>query len=301
MAIRDDLISEEILTKLSQRREVKRPECFDVTIQSFRGVRSGVVRKIQSITTRINRGLPENRMAREQDKRAAKFLLAAFGSIFYGHMGIHTLRNVVNCNDRFGKMLVVARHIWMQDAYKNLQAGRSADLDELFQKYIETALKRLNTTVGDGVEKNDSFVIVSGLISQWLGNQVRTNHYVLSSVNQLNEDLTIYEDLKEMVRNETFAKVDQFGWKTVCRIRARCYKAIESRTLQALHSVRNILIRMRKGVSSLGSKGKHRMSVQTPISSELERHLTGLCWSTNVFISRQFDLRLAQAHSLGLL
>lgn len=296
------LVTDQFLAKLAEPREVKRPESFDSTVQSFRGVRSGVVRKIQAITKRITSGYPMDRVAREQDKRAAKFLLAAFGSIFHGHMGIHTIRNVLKSEDRFGKMLVVARHIWMQDAYKQLQAGEEISLEALFAKYHQTALHRLNTTIADNAEVTDDFLVLANLIEGWLSNQeLRTNHDVLSTCDVMEEKNSVVDELKMLVRNETYARVDHFGWNVVKRIRARCYKALETGSLQAIFCVRGIIQRLKKGESSLGKRGKKRSVQYTPVSEALERHLIGLCRSTDVFLSRQFDVAILKAQSAGLL
>lgn len=292
------LVSDNLLLKLTAPRETKRPVSFDSDVQVFRGVRSGITRKIKAITTRMDRGEPSNRIEREQDKRAARYLLAAFGSIFHGHRGIHTMRTVMNSEDRFGKMLVVARHIWMTDAYLQLQAGEGVSIDELMDKYIQTALHRLNSSISEGLVEGDNFEIVSWLVFGWFERQpLRTNHHQLSEPTQ--EDIVF--TLKTLVRNETFRFVDLFGWKTVRRIRARCYKALETGSLQAIFCVRGIIQRLQRGETSLGKRGKPRSVVYSPVTNALERHLIGLCRSTREFLSRQFDLKLAVAAQNGWL
>lgn len=291
------MISDAFLTKLTEPRQTKRPEGFGSDLQSFRGVRSGVVRKIKCIVTRIQRGLPSNRVEREQDKRASRILLAAFGSIFHGHMGIHTMRHVMSSEDRFGKMLAVARNIWMRDAFNQLQAGDEVSLDLLIDKYIQTALHRINTSVGEGVVEQDDFVITSALIEAWL----RTNQNILSPTQHKETPKTLVESLKTIVRNETYARVEMFGWDVIKRIRARCYKALDSGTVQSIFTVRGILNRLKTGESSIGKRGARKSFVKTPMGSELERHLLGLCRSTREFLSRQFDVQVMIAAQNGWL
>jgi hypothetical protein len=92
-----------------------------------------------------------------------------------------------------------------------------------------------------------------------------------------------------------------FGWKTINRVRARCYAALETGSIQAIFCVRGILNRLKKGESSLGARGKRREVRYTPVHEPLERHLIGLCRSTREFLSRQFDVQLAVAAAKGWL
>jgi hypothetical protein len=296
----DCVITPHLLSKLTEPRNIQRPVCFEADYQSFRGVRSGVVRKIKAIVTRIQRGEPSNRIEREQDRRASRLLLAAFGSIFHGHRGGETLINVLKSNDRFGKMLVVARHIWMVDVWMQLRAGEEFDLETLIEKYIQTAIEKLNSSVADGVTEKDSFAITSSLIKTWL-NEQRTNPISLSSNPPPKEEANLIDTLKEIVRNETFSKVSVFGWKTVNRIRARCYAALETGSLQSIFCVRGIVLRLKQGITSLGERGKRREVRYTPVHESLEPHLLGVCRSTREFLSRQFDMVLAVAAQKGWL
>ena len=290
------LVSDDLLSKLTAPHESTRPVGFDSDVQAFRGVRSGITRKIAAITTRLKRGEPSNRIEREQDKRASRYLLAAFGSIFFGHRGIYTMRTVMESDDRLGKMLVVARHIWMTDAYVQLQSGEAASLEDLMEKYIQTALHRLNSTISEGLSENDNFEIVSWLVFGWLERQpLRTNHLSLSIPSQQEakaEPEDLISSLKRLIRNETFKRVEQFGWKTIRRIRARCYKVLETGTLEGIFCVRGIVQRLQKGETSLGKRGKHAALFFTPVMDTLERHLIGLSRSTRAFLSMQFDLAI---------
>jgi len=92
-----------------------------------------------------------------------------------------------------------------------------------------------------------------------------------------------------------------FGWKTINRVRARCYAALETGSIQAVFCVRGILTRLKKGESSLGARGSRREVRYTPVHEPLERHLIGLCRSTREFLSRQFDVQLAVAAAKGWL
>jgi hypothetical protein len=297
----DCVITPHFLSKLTEPRDIQRPVCFEADHQSFRGVRSGVVRKIKSIVTRVQRGAASNRIEREQERRASRLLLAAFGSIFHGHRGGETMRNVMNSDDRFGKMLVVARHIWLQDAWIQLQNKQEIDMEALMSKYIDTALQRLNTSVADGLAEGDSFDITRSLIQSFFDQDLRTNHLSLSSNPPPKEEANLIDTLKEIVRNETFSKVSVFGWKTVNRIRARCYAALETGSLQSIFCVRGIVLRLKQGITSLGERGKRREVRYTPVHESLEPHLLGVCRSTREFLSRQFDMVLAVAAQKGWL
>lgn len=296
------MITQDFLSKLTAPRDIQGPKCFDADHQSFRGIRSGAVRKIKAIVTRVQRGEPSNRIEREQDRRASRLLLAAFGSIFHGHRGGETLVNVLKSSDRFGKMLVVSRHIWLTDVWTQLRAGEKVDLEVLIEKYIQTAIEKLNSSVADGVSEKDSFAITSSLIQTWLDDQgVRTNLLSLSQPLPLKPSASLFEAVKALVRNETYKMVGLLGWKTINRVRARCYAALETGSIQAVFCVRGILTRLKKGESSLGVRGKRREVRYTPVHEPLERHLIGLCRSTREFLSRQFDVQLAVAASKGWL
>lgn len=297
----DCVITPHFLSKLTEPRDIQRPVCFEADHQSFRGVRSGVVRKIKSIVTRVQRGAASNRIEREQERRASRLLLAAFGSIFHGHRGGETMRNVMNSDDRFGKMLVVARHIWLQDAWIQLQSKQEIDMEALMSKYIDTALQRLNASVADGLAEGDSFDITRSLIQSFFDQDLRTNHLSLSQSPPSKQSDSLVDAIKELVRNETFKMVGFFGWKTINRVRARCYAALETGSIQAVFCVRGILTRLKKGESSLGARGKRREVRYTPVHESLEPHLLGVCRSTREFLSRQFDMVLAVAAQKGWL
>lgn len=308
-----------------------KPSTYTEKENQFRGVRSGIKRKTSAALNRIKAGNPKTRAERQQAQRAMKYMLTALGAVVLS--GDKTVKTFCYSYAKVGMMLRIARAIWLKESYRQFSSGGTVCLDEMYEAQYQAGVaianeillkggvteKIENATYDDAFEYlnyvtaiilvnlEDSLttdedrrkMCLTGEIPDPLGirqekdEDLHTNHIYLS--NQSTESLS--DNLKTIVREATYSKVGALGWKTVCRIRARCYALIEKSTIEALHLLRFILSSLKSGVTCLGKRGKPRKTTDTPMTSNLEAHLVGLSGSIGCFLSRQFDLALYKYHT----
>lgn len=308
-------------------RASSRPTSFGSRENSFRGVRSGVRRKVKAILDRINAGAPETRAARQQDKRAANYLLAAFGAIYSGHG--QTLPTIYKNNATIGMVIRVARAIWLQETMRQFNAGQKINLDSMYKANISTAIEKIrghdeyfndfDAESFDQVSaaiclilcsdlakyeeslytpKDRARMITDGVIPDPLGlrqkkgNYLHTNHIYLSKEDSNESFETV---LRRHVRDETYKKVVDLGWKKVRMLRARCYKLIERGTIESVLQLRWVMTRILRGEVCLGKRKNTHPQAGTELTPSHERHLLGPSRAFSSFISMQFDLALHRA------
>lgn len=327
----DNFFGEDHALFLSGRSSSK-PTSFGSRENALRGVRSGVRRKTNAIINRTKSGAPIDRASRQQDKRAAKFLLAAFGAMYFGHDG--TFKTLWHAGGKLGTMVRIARAIWLKESMRQFMAGEKISLDEMFEANIFRATKEIREfSVGcdftdfeiecfDQVSSIINYILCAklsayeeslytpedrkrmalyGTIPDPLGlrqekaNDLHTNHIYLS--NEVSkpslEDLIL--NVKSLIRSITYKKVGSVGWKSVCRVRARCFKMAESGTLDGLMGVRSVLERFEHGRACLGKRKRGSLGCRTPLSDRHINALAGLSESSGLFMSRQFDLAVYRA------
>jgi len=309
-------------------RASSKPVTFTSKDNAFRGVRSGIRRKTNAILARLKAGKPTTRAARQQDKRAARYLLAAFGALQSGHDG--TMQAVLNSGATVGKVLRVARAIWLKETMRQFNEGGKVCLHDLFEANIEAGRAAIRSYSGDKefaefeVECFDQVMTLVDFIlcgafakhedSLWTEQDHRiyretglmadplnlrperhTNHLILSNTGEKQSVDDISRRVKDIVRSITYRKVGVIGWKSVCRVRARCYKLIEKGSLEGLVAVKSVLERIQHDQACLGKRGKSPAGISTPIDERLASLLHGVSESSGSFLSRKFDLAVYRA------
>lgn len=322
----DNSFGERHVAFLSQRSRSK-PSSFGPRENSFRGVRSGIRRKTKAILDRINAGDPKTRAARQQDKRAAKYLLAAFGAIHSGHD--QTFHTIYKNGATIGIVIRVARTIWLQETMRQFNAGESINLDSMYEANIKMAIEKiqccddylkdfeiesfnqvcdvLNFMLGTGLNKYEESLYtledrkrmaLTGEIPDPLGLRkeidadLHTNHIYLSKEDS-KESLEAV--LRRHVRDETYKKVVDLGWKRVRMLRARCYKLIERGTIESVLQLRWVMTRILRGDVCLGKRKTAVSQSGTELTPSHERHLIGPSRAIRSFLSMRFDLALHRA------
>ena len=317
----DNSFGERHVAFLSQR-SCSKPSSFGSRENSFRGVRSGIRRKTKAILDRINAGNPKTRAARQQDRRAAKYLLAAFGAIHFGHD--QTFHTIYKNGATIGIVIRVARTIWLQETMRQFNAGESINLDSMYEYNIKTAIEKiqcsdeslkdfeiesfnqvcdvLNFMLGIGLNKYEESLYTiedrkrmtqTGEIPDPLGLRkeveanLHTNHIYLS---KKDSDESLETVLRRHVRDETYKKVVDLGWKKVRMLRARCYKLIERGAIESVVQLRWVLSRITAGDVCLGRRRKTIPGKLTPLTEAHERTLLGPSRAIRSFLSMQFDL-----------
>lgn len=323
----DDHFGIKHATFLTSRASSK-PVTFTSKDNAFRGVRSGIRRKTNAIIARLKAGKPTTRAGRQQDKRAALYLLAAFGALQSGHEG--TMKAVLNEGATIGKVLRVARAIWLKETMRQFNEGGKVCLHEMFKANIEAGRAAIRSHSSDKefagfeVECFDQVMTLVDFIlcgtfakyedSLWTEQDHRifretglmadplnlrperhTNHLILSSVEENPSVDDIVRRVKDIVRSITYRKVGVIGWKSVCRVRARCYKLIERGSLEGLMSVRSVLERIQHDQACLGKRRKSPAGFSTAIDERLASLLHGVSGSSGAFMSRKFDLAVYRA------
>ena len=309
-------------------RASSKPATFTSKDNAFRGVRSGIRRKTNAIIARLKAGKPTTRAARQQDKRAARYLLAAFGALQSGHDG--TMKAVLHSGATIGKVLRVARAIWLKETMRQFNEGGKVCLHNLFEANIEAGRAAIRSHSSDEeyaefeVECFDqvaalvNFKLCSdfadyeeslwteqdwhdyykfGTIADPLNSapERHTNHLILSNTGEKHSLDDISRRVKDIVRSITFRKVGVIGWKSACRVRARCYKLIERGSLEGLMEVRSVLERIQHDQACLGKRGKSPAGGSTAIDERLASLLHGVSGSSGSFMSRKFDLAVYRA------
>lgn len=309
------------------RRASSRPTSFGSRENTFRGVRSGVRRKIKAILDRINAGAPETRAARQQDKRAANYLLAAFGAIHSGHD--KTFLTIYKNNATIGMVIRVARTIWLQETMRQFNAGEAISLDSMYESNIQTAIEKIRShdiffedfevesfdqvcdivglILNTGLAKYEEslytledrkHMALTGEIPDPLGLRkevkadLHTNHIYLSKEDSEESLETV---LRRHVRGETYKKVVDLGWKRVRMLRARCYKLIERGTIESVLQLRWVMTRILRGEVCLGKRKTAVSQSGTELTPAHERHLIGPSRAIRSFLSMPFDLALHRA------
>jgi hypothetical protein len=313
-------------------RARSKPMTFSVRENSFRGVRSGIRRKTDAIINRVKAGAPTDKAGRQKDKRAAMYLLAAFGSLYHGNSS--TLPKIWTSKATIGAIIRMARAIWLRDTMVQFVANEQVSHKELFKQYIETGTNKIRESgepdfIDFSPESFDQVAdivhyLVSGDIADYeeslktpkqkwresLGMywpeeeddgqfgriERHTNPLILSSITKESKAVSVSDDLKALVRSATYRKVGDVGWKSVCRTRARCYRLIESNSIEGVVAVRAILSRLMRNECSLGKRGRTGDVATTPLNADFEASLHGLTGSLGTFLSRQFDLAVYRSH-----
>lgn len=309
-------------------RASSKPVTFTSKDNAFRGVRSGIRRKTNAIIARLKAGKPTTRAARQQDKRAARYLLAAFGALQSGHNG--TMKAVLHSGATIGKVLRVARAIWLKETMRQFNEGGKVCLHDLFEANIEAGRAAIRSHSSDkefAEFEVECFDQVAGLLdfmlcgafakyeeSLWTerdwriyretgleadplktGPERHTNLLILSNTEEKHSLDDISRRVKGIVRSITFRKVGVIGWKSACRVRARCYKLIETGSLEGLMEVRSVLERIQHDQACLGKRGKSPAGGSTAIDERLASLLHGVSGSSGSFMSRKFDLAVYRA------
>jgi hypothetical protein len=297
-----DTFGEEHFAFLSKRQSVNRVDVKTATVEENqrRGVASGVRRKEKAVIARIKRGQPTNRVEREQDKRAAKYILMMFGCILQADQ--KSFENVLRDEKYVGMMVRVSRNIWLTKLYARDEPKQAVNMADVYESSLNAAIEYIracgeplleNYELGDFTEAhmivemilqskrkelNESFFteedwlrVANGLgdpcylsgkrvVHDW-SFKLRTN-LIYKQMEPLD---MLVSDIKTSLR---YSVTTKYGWKKRNQVVAMCSRELEKHTLSGFQRAQSILERFSAGKMCTGKRGKSKKVQEQTISNQ---------------------------------
>ena len=310
----------EHLEFLSKRQDFERIDVKTATIQEnqHRGIRSGIRRKSKAVIECIQRGEPTSRAEREQDRRAAKYLMMMFGCILQSDK--KTIENVIRDKNYLGKMVRVCRAVWLSKAFHRFETSQPMTLDDVYESNLNAAIEFCRASGDSALTNyevgsfNQAYMIVNmflremrdelnrsyfteedyhlmafeGIEPDYLSGvrivpvrevEQRTNHVY----EQMDSSTLIFEELKARVRCSVSTR---FGWKKRNQVVAMCLRELEKQTIEGLQRVESVLQRFEGGKMSTGKRRKSAPCKSSPLSKQEIHILHGAVRAKSGSLSR---------------